>query len=519
MLTAQRDSFEVQWDDPADAALTWMWDQMHNARPVAPFARRISAEIDAGITGVRTRWVNGYPYQAGMELPMPPTEVFERGLSIWPDEYIPRIREWTEKVRATDFDAMSGEELLAALDALIPEAIESFRLTMVMVIAFMMPTMQLVVFSEQELGDDGPLLVGKLLQGFDNATSSAGLGLGKLAELARKSPDVMERVRAGNVTSIASVPGGAEFAGALDRFLDEFGWRLESWSFFDVPTWAEDPTVALQLVARYLDESSASAEDAVARSILDRESAHEELQRRLEPEKHEQFLAMLEAASGHVSISESRAHWQLTIVGVLRRPVLALGRKLVASGSLQQADDVLYLEWAEAEQAVRSPGVSLAPVVAERRAEMERWRGLMPPPFVGAPPDESETPPEMQLVMKHFFGIGAAASNDTRVVTGFGASKGTVTGRARVIKSLAECERLEPGDILVCVSTAAPWTPLFAVAGGVVTDSGGVLSHSAICAREFAIPCVVGTQVGTRQIPDGATVTVDGETGTVRVEG
>jgi pyruvate,water dikinase len=70
----------------------------------------------------------------------------------------------------------------------------------------------------------------------------------------------------------------------------------------------------------------------------------------------------------------------------------------------------------------------------------------------------------------------------------------------------------------VCTTTAPPWTPLFAIAAAVVTDSGGVLSHSAICAREYAIPCVVATQVATQVIHDGALITVDGTNGVVILE-
>jgi pyruvate,water dikinase len=87
-----------------------------------------------------------------------------------------------------------------------------------------------------------------------------------------------------------------------------------------------------------------------------------------------------------------------------------------------------------------------------------------------------------------------------------------------VILDLADSDRLEGGDVLVCPSTAPPWTPLFAIAGAVVTDTGGVLSHTAIAAREYALPAVVGTGVATHRIPDGATVTVDGAQGIVRIE-
>jgi pyruvate,water dikinase len=131
-------------------------------------------------------------------------------------------------------------------------------------------------------------------------------------------------------------------------------------------------------------------------------------------------------------------------------------------------------------------------------------------------PDLSSLPPEAGLMARYLMGL-RPPSREQGAVAGFGASAGVVTGRARVIKDLGESDRLEQGDVLVCVSTAPPWTPLFAVAAAVVTDTGGVMSHSAICAREFAIPCVVGTQIGTRRIPDGATVRVDGTTGRVEL--
>jgi pyruvate,water dikinase len=72
---------------------------------------------------------------------------------------------------------------------------------------------------------------------------------------------------------------------------------------------------------------------------------------------------------------------------------------------------------------------------------------------------------------------------------------------------------------MVCEMTLPPWVPLFSIAGAVVTDVGGVLSHSAIVAREFDLPAVVGTQVGTVVIRSGQTLTVDGTKGRVYLDG
>jgi pyruvate,water dikinase len=125
---------------------------------------------------------------------------------------------------------------------------------------------------------------------------------------------------------------------------------------------------------------------------------------------------------------------------------------------------------------------------------------------------------EVSDFFRYFVGAGRAAV-EGQVIKGVGVSKGSVRARARVILELRDSDKLQPGEVLVCRTTSAPWSPLIAIAGGVVTDTGGLLSHSAIVAREYAIPCVTGTRSATTLIPDGATVTVDGEKGTVTLEG
>jgi pyruvate,water dikinase len=92
-----------------------------------------------------------------------------------------------------------------------------------------------------------------------------------------------------------------------------------------------------------------------------------------------------------------------------------------------------------------------------------------------------------------------------------------VRGRARVIRSLAEAQTLQKGDILVTETTSPAWTPLFATVAAVVTDTGGVLSHCAIVTREYGIPAVVGTGTATALIKDGQLLEVDGSAGSVRI--
>jgi pyruvate,water dikinase len=109
------------------------------------------------------------------------------------------------------------------------------------------------------------------------------------------------------------------------------------------------------------------------------------------------------------------------------------------------------------------------------------------------------------------------ASAEPGILRGNAASPGRVRAPARVIRSLAEAARLRPGEVLVAETTSPPSTPLFPTAAAVVTDTGGVLSHCAIVAREFGIPAVVGVGTATSAIRDGQMLEADGGAGIVRL--
>ena len=103
------------------------------------------------------------------------------------------------------------------------------------------------------------------------------------------------------------------------------------------------------------------------------------------------------------------------------------------------------------------------------------------------------------------------------VLAGMSGAPGTYTGKARVILDPADPLALEPGEVLIAPLTDPAWTPLFVPAGAVVVNVGALVSHAIIVSRELGIPCVVSVTDATERIPDGATITVDGTTGTVTV--
>jgi pyruvate,water dikinase len=114
-------------------------------------------------------------------------------------------------------------------------------------------------------------------------------------------------------------------------------------------------------------------------------------------------------------------------------------------------------------------------------------------------------------------GESARVQRGGSTMSGIPAAAGSYTGPVRVIRGEADFDKLQPGDVLVCPTTSPVWSLLFASTGALVTDTGGVLAHPAIIAREYGIPAVVATGNATQVLRDGQLVSVDGSAGTVTV--
>jgi rifampicin phosphotransferase len=192
-----------------------------------------------------------------------------------------------------------------------------------------------------------------------------------------------------------------------------------------------------------------------------------------------------------------------------------VGRRLVAAGAAGTSDDVFWLELGELRQAAAALDEGRQPVdyrvaIDERRAIWKSQRAVTPP---------------VALPLKggtRFFGIDFKELMPARsdqphgdVLKGVAGSPGRITAPSRVIHGPDEFGQMRPGDILVARITTPAWTPLFALAAGVVTDVGGPLSHSSIVAREYGIPAVLGTGAATERLTSGQRITVDGDAGTV----
>jgi phosphohistidine swiveling domain-containing protein len=204
---------------------------------------------------------------------------------------------------------------------------------------------------------------------------------------------------------------------------------------------------------------------------------------------------------------------------------LELGARLHRDGALAQADDVFYLRLDELNLALvadAAPGDYRD--LIEARRELQSARRQLSPPFQipePAPADGERTMNMWGIDIKGGSGAYNQVDNadSDSVLQGFACSPGVITAAASVIRTPAEFANMQPGSILVCPTTTPVWTELFSQAAGLVTDTGGILAHGSIVAREYGIPAVLGTGNITTRIVSGTIITVDGNRGLVQIGG
>ena len=515
-ITATDDFETITWPSPNDADATWAWDSAHCPRPISILANDGSERWTAAAFGAMNgHAINGYSYSnlGGGGLPQSETIPMAEVSRLWEDERLPVIKRDFFALKNHEYKGMTASQLAESLPDLFQRSANAFAVTMKTAFEMIPALTEYLTFCTMKWGVAGTVRGMRMIQGYANATTNSAKALSDIAEPARDSTALKAALAAGDIDVLRAAQGGSEIAAAFDAYLETDGWRLSSWMQLEQPTWAENPSTPLRLAAAFLDPNAVGPNEALAASAAEREDEITAAESELEEDDLAEFRRVREEADRYVTIIEDRAFWQMLLFGVLRIPTMVLGTKLADAGVLSAADDVYHLDVEELRRASSGTGEGWAAKAGGRRADLERWSKLIPPKHLGVQP--TGRPKIPQVLMD---GAGLQVEKDAKIVNGFGASPGVVQGTAKVVLDLEDLHRVESGDILVTVFTAPTWSPAFAIAGAVVTDAGGILSHAAIASREYALPAVVGTQIGTSKIPDGALVTVDGTQGVVRIE-
>lgn len=323
------------------------------------------------------------------------------------------------------------------------------------------------------------------LQRFDPNIHIAQLN----AELLKLPPEVQQELHRGDVSVLNNRPELRDFSRLFEKFLQQFGHLSDSTVDFTSVPWRETPELILKLVCEYTPPASSKTPKIQLDDLRKVGLGYKILE--FFYHRARQFRLHRERFSGLYTYS----------LLLLRVNIRALGINLVERGLLRHWQDVFYLylpelwEWIEG----NSDGGELARLAEKRQEEMRCSRDVTLPEVIYGD----------QNPLVH--------SLESRKLCGIPTSGGYYSGPIKVIRGLSDFSKLQPGDVLVIPFSDVGWTPLFTRAGAVIAESGGILSHSSIVAREYGIPAVVSV-AGAMELEDGTWVDVDGYQGEIYVK-
>lgn len=368
-----------------------------------------------------------------------------------------------------------------------------------------------------------PTMAMKLIAGVGDVESAQpSMRMWELGRIAAGSPALSAAFEVGT----AGLPGRIDdlveagdeaakhFAAGFDSLLHEHGCRGPNEWEMRSPTWETHPELALAAIDRMrVSPASAAPSEHQAARAAEREALGAGLLAAMaaDPEAQGQVAAALHAATVFLAGRERSKTNAIRLVHECRLTMQELGQRMVARGLFDDPGTYGMLRADELDAFLADPA-AMADELHRREAAYEELRRLEPPfVFEGEPPPMAAWPGRSERL------VAVAGPGD--VLQGLPGCPGKARGIARVITSSHDPGALEPGDVLVAEITDPSWTPLFVPSAAVVVDVGAPLSHAIIVSRELGIPCVVSVTDGTRRIPDGALVEVDGDLGTVTVVG
>lgn len=419
------------------------------------------------------------------------------------------MRELAERYRPDRIQELSVDELIPQLDALGPW-LEGREVTFGIAGGVGQCLQILSRTLPRWLGQDWRELLNAALQGQGTVISAQQiLRLAELADIARGEPQAQTFLTAGSweAATFRSALAGTKFLHAFNHYLNDYGHRGVGESDVMSARLADHPEAILAILRTQLLSSSPSHDTILARQDETRGSALNRVKARLgwRLDRWLVFSWCYQRLCRFFALREANRHHLMYYSTAVRALLMHLGDLLVAQGRLDQPDDIFFLSIDDRNDLLTGHTKNWKLIVQERRKERERHAAVVVPDTVRDWEAMNET------------GGISPKSNLPRQLTGMPISPGSIVGPVRQIRSATDWSHVNPGDILVVPVIDPGLAPLFGIAGGLIAEMGGTLSHGAIIAREYGLPTVANVEGAMAQLSDGLHIKLDAGSGTIRI--
>lgn len=422
----------------------------------------------------------------------------------WTKEYLSHMGAFD----AADLSTFSYEDLHKAFQDMERAYLKHFRLIRYGMVTHSIGTNLMVKrWLVDWLEDRSGEWYARLISGLpDNKTIKTNIALARVAEICKTDGAFCRTlVEESSVRTLAALddPQHGDVHRAIDDFLSEYGHRSHTREIY-YPRWKDDPTLVLDMLRSLVTAPALDYDAMEERTRKERLEAEQEIFRRIArlkggALKKPLFKTILSFAQTYLIFRENQRFYLDHILARWRRLFLEYGHRFADAGIIGTDDDIFFLSKEEIFALAEDPHVE-RDAVARRRADFETWASVLPAKFLRGGTEFDDTVVRQDSALR---------------VTGTSASPGIARGQVRVVESIAQLSDVREGEILVTSNTDPGWTPVFAKLAGLITETGGILSHGAVVSREYGIPAVTAVKGARELFRTGQHATIDGNEGVI----
>jgi phosphohistidine swiveling domain-containing protein len=560
------DEFPISWEE-GERELFWIYDDLHCPNPVSPMffdiggwwltcdhmfrrfgtpfasdwiARKINGYVftaavpaDSSIKAEATEYQNryvprvprdpSYPTYIGAYLGAVLPHYAQNFLDWWRDRLRPEMDHNFAYLDNYDTERADLIELAVLLEDAIDIHDRHWKIHWMLNFAQFSSTINLNAIIEEVKGEANPGLMGRLQSSVEDRNWDSIEQLWQIKEEIKRDTELSEIFKADTAGDIlrrlrTSERGNRFITERIQVYQQKFGYK-SIWSHeFAYLTWKENPVPIIEVIRGYLETDYNYAKTIQAvKEDLDK-AIHELMDGVPEGEGRTKLQKALDLSLRMNPLTPDH-HFYIDqgTNARLRLVLIAISKKLVQAGHLDDPEDVMFLRYNELRLLMTNPAaIDARSLVSQRRDEHEEAYQIRPREWAG-----TATKTALAFPYNVLWGFPEKFYREppkkTGEIKGLAASPGVIEGTARNVASLEQFDQVKEGEVLVCRMTNPAWVVLFTKIVGLVTDAGGVTSHPAVVSREFGLPAVVGASNATERIKTGDRVRVNGSTGVVEI--
>jgi len=416
-----------------------------------------------------------------------------------------------------DLDKLSNAELLSLYRDIQKSGIKHYQLIRYGMVSHSIATNLMIKnWLLDWLDDNDGSLYAGLISGLDdNKTVAMNIRFSDLAKILRKDSKLLAKINSADLSSQDEleinelISSNKKFKKEFKKFIKDYGHRSNTREIL-YPRWREDKAYVLEVI-KLLSSSDLDLRKKESESRYNRFKTEKEVLKEIKKQKGGFFKAkifsiVLNLAQTYLTFRENQRFYLDHLLFRQRLMLLEMGRRLVTRKVINEVEDVFFLYEAELFEIFNKEldeSFDISNMISKRKKEFYRYKSSLPPKFIKNGIEFDDT------VMEY----------NQNAVYGAAASPGVFNGVARVVESIEELSELEDNEILITSNTDPAWTSVFSKVGGLITETGGILSHGAVISREYRIPAVTAVKGATKLFRTGEELVIDGNKGVVYKKG